>query len=206
VNWEAEAAKAAAQRTVVLRLGIVLDNGGGAMAKMLPIFQLGAGGPLGGGKQWFSWIHRDDVVSMLVEAIANPQWEVRANAVHTLREDGGDRSRGRFATPADFLLHDCSPYSHVHVRRESLGFVPRSRTIFCRPVPSKPPFRFATCTSLCCPSMFAISSHRCRGWSAGRVQRHRARAGAHGRDVLGAGVRRVATLVAASAGVRAAGE
>jgi hypothetical protein len=39
----------------------------------------------------------------------------------------GDRSRGRFATPADFPLHECSPYSHVHVRRESLGFVPRSR-------------------------------------------------------------------------------
>jgi hypothetical protein len=48
----------------------------------------------------------------------------------------GDRSRGRFATYADLLLHDCSPYSHVHVRRECLGFVPRSRAIFCRPVPN----------------------------------------------------------------------
>jgi hypothetical protein len=38
-------------------------------------------------------------------------------------------SRGRFATPADFPLRDCSPYSHVHVRRESLRFVHRSRTI-----------------------------------------------------------------------------
>jgi hypothetical protein len=45
-------------------------------------------------------------------------------------------SRGRFATPADFSLHDCSPYSHVHVRRESLGFVHRSRPIFCQPVPN----------------------------------------------------------------------
>jgi hypothetical protein len=45
-------------------------------------------------------------------------------------------SRGRFATPADFPLQDCSPYSHVHVRRERLGFVPRSRTILCRPVPN----------------------------------------------------------------------
>jgi hypothetical protein len=40
----------------------------------------------------------------------------------------GDRSRGRFATPADSPLHDCSAYSHAHARRESLGFVPRSRT------------------------------------------------------------------------------
>jgi hypothetical protein len=47
-----------------------------------------------------------------------------------------DRSRGCFATPADFPLHECSPYSHVHARRESLGFVHRSRAIFCRPVPT----------------------------------------------------------------------
>jgi hypothetical protein len=45
-------------------------------------------------------------------------------------------SRGRFATPADFPLHDCSPYSHVHVRRRHLGFVHRPRTLFCRPVPN----------------------------------------------------------------------
>jgi hypothetical protein len=48
----------------------------------------------------------------------------------------GDRSRGRFATPADSPLHDGTPYSHVHVRRESLGFVPRSRTVLCRAVPN----------------------------------------------------------------------
>jgi hypothetical protein len=41
-----------------------------------------------------------------------------------------------FATPADLPRHDCSPYSHEHVRRERLGVVPRSRTISCRPVPN----------------------------------------------------------------------
>jgi hypothetical protein len=45
----------------------------------------------------------------------------------------GDRSRGRFATPADSPRHDCIPYSHAHVRRVSLGCVPRSRTIFLSP-------------------------------------------------------------------------
>ena len=45
-------------------------------------------------------------------------------------------SRGRFATPTDFPLHDCSPYSHVHVRRESLEFVHRCMSILCRPVPN----------------------------------------------------------------------
>jgi hypothetical protein len=48
----------------------------------------------------------------------------------------GGRSRGRLATPADFPLHDGTPFSRVHVRRESLGFVHRSRTILCRPVPN----------------------------------------------------------------------
>jgi hypothetical protein len=45
----------------------------------------------------------------------------------------GDRSRGRFATPADSPRHDYSPYSHVHVRRECLGFVRRSKYHFLPP-------------------------------------------------------------------------
>jgi hypothetical protein len=48
----------------------------------------------------------------------------------------GDRSRGRFATPADLPLQDCSPYRGLHVRRERLGGVHRSRAVFCRPVPN----------------------------------------------------------------------
>jgi hypothetical protein len=46
------------------------------------------------------------------------------------------RSRGRFATPADFTLHDGTPYRGLHARRESLGFVHRSRAIFCRAAPN----------------------------------------------------------------------
>jgi hypothetical protein len=42
-------------------------------------------------------------------------------------------SRGRFATPAGFTRHECSPYQELHARRESLGFVHRSRAVFCRP-------------------------------------------------------------------------
>jgi hypothetical protein len=54
----------------------------------------------------------------------------------TVRDLGwGDRSQGRFATPADFPRHDGSPYSHVHARRKSVGVVHRPRAIFCRPVP-----------------------------------------------------------------------
>jgi hypothetical protein len=49
----------------------------------------------------------------------------------------GDRSRGRFATPADLPRQDCSAYRGLHVRRESLGCVARSRTILFRPVPNR---------------------------------------------------------------------
>jgi uncharacterized protein (TIGR01777 family) len=58
-DWEAAAmeAKAKGARVVILRFGIVLGTGGGALAKMIPAFQSFAGGPLGNGKQWFPWIH-----------------------------------------------------------------------------------------------------------------------------------------------------
>jgi hypothetical protein len=46
----------------------------------------------------------------------------------------GDRSRGRFAPPVDLPRHDCSSRRGLHARRECLGFVPHSRSIFCRPV------------------------------------------------------------------------
>ena len=67
-EWEAQARKAEAggARVVLARFGIVLGAGGGAISQMLPIFSKGLGGPLGSGKQYFSWIHRDDLVSALL--------------------------------------------------------------------------------------------------------------------------------------------
>ena len=69
--WETEAAKATALgvRTVFLRFGTVLDRDGGALARMLPLFRLGLGGRLGGGRQWMSWVHRDDVVRVIEHAL-----------------------------------------------------------------------------------------------------------------------------------------
>ena len=68
--WEAEAQKVTqvGVRLVILRLGIVLGNGG-AIAKMLTPFKLFSGGPIGSGKQWFSWIHRDDLVNLIIQAL-----------------------------------------------------------------------------------------------------------------------------------------
>jgi uncharacterized protein (TIGR01777 family) len=68
--WETEAeqVKNSGVRLVILRTGIVLGMGG-ALAKMLPPFRMFAGGPLGSGQQWFSWIHRDDLVNLMLRAL-----------------------------------------------------------------------------------------------------------------------------------------
>lgn len=65
--WEASsiASEALGVRRVLLRTGVVLDPEGGALGKMLTPFRLGLGGPLGDGRQWFPWIHRDDQVAAI---------------------------------------------------------------------------------------------------------------------------------------------
>lgn len=69
-NWEAAAQKVteSGTRLVIVRTGIVLAMGG-AIAKMYTPFQFFAGGPIGSGRQWFSWIHRDDLVNLIMTAL-----------------------------------------------------------------------------------------------------------------------------------------
>jgi uncharacterized protein (TIGR01777 family) len=66
-QWEAEARAATdlGVRVAIARIGIVLGPGGGALAKMLPIFKTGLGGRLASGNQWMPWVHVDDLVAML---------------------------------------------------------------------------------------------------------------------------------------------
>ncbi|SAY39306.1 TIGR01777 family oxidoreductase [Candidatus Synechococcus spongiarum] len=68
-------------RVVVLRIGIVLGPDGGALGKMLPVFRLGVGGPVGSGRQWMSWIHRTDLCNLIVAALADPAFRGTCNAV-----------------------------------------------------------------------------------------------------------------------------
>lgn len=65
--WEAHALRAQdfKVRVALLRIGIVLEKGGGALAKMLLPFQLGLGGPVGSGSQWMSWIHLKDLIGII---------------------------------------------------------------------------------------------------------------------------------------------
>ncbi len=81
VEWESEVSKAAEPgiRVVMLRIAVVLDSGGGALQQMITPFKAGLGGPMGSGRQWFPWIHRTDLVNMILAAIDN-DWSGPVNA------------------------------------------------------------------------------------------------------------------------------
>jgi len=97
-EWEA-AARAAERlgvRVVLPRIGVVLGRHGGALAKMLPAFRMGLGGPVGSGAQWMSWIHLDDLIELLLfllnEAVGGP---VNATAPHPVTNREFARTLGR---------------------------------------------------------------------------------------------------------------
>jgi uncharacterized protein (TIGR01777 family) len=72
-DWEHAVfeAQALGVRTVAVRIGVVLGRDGGALQTLLPLFRLGLGGRIGSGRQWFSWIHLDDLVELLRYALEN---------------------------------------------------------------------------------------------------------------------------------------
>ncbi|MGZ6674646.1 MAG: TIGR01777 family oxidoreductase [Solirubrobacteraceae bacterium] len=82
VTWEREAARAAEHglRVATLRTGVALDQQGGALAKMLPFFRLGIGGPVAGGRQYMPWIHADDIVGLYLAAVDDASWAGAINA------------------------------------------------------------------------------------------------------------------------------
>ncbi len=81
-DWELEATGAVelGVRVVLLRLGVVLGDDGGALARMLLPFRLFVGGPLGNGRQPFPWIHRDDVIGLIEFALTNSAVQGPINA------------------------------------------------------------------------------------------------------------------------------
>lgn len=80
--WEREAERAVALgvRVCLMRTGVVLDRDGGALAKMLPAFRLGAGGRLGSGRHYFPWIHREDSAAICQWLLENPEARGAYNA------------------------------------------------------------------------------------------------------------------------------
>ena len=81
-KWEAVAVeKPFFSRLVIFRIGIVLESEGGALGKMLPIFKIGLGGPIGDGMQWMSWIHRSDLCNLITKALVDKKYSGVFNAV-----------------------------------------------------------------------------------------------------------------------------
>ncbi len=81
VAWESQArmVEDLGVRSVQVRTGVVLDPRGGALAKMLPPFRLGVGGPVAGGRQYVSWIHVGDLVGMVRAALQDERWSGPVN-------------------------------------------------------------------------------------------------------------------------------
>ena len=80
-RWERQAETAkVGTRTVIVRTGIVLDAEGGALAKMLPPFKAGIGGPIGSGKQYMPWIHLDDLIGIYLAALDHQGFDGAINA------------------------------------------------------------------------------------------------------------------------------
>lgn len=81
--WEKEA-RAIGQlgvRVCILRIGVVLARDGGMLAQLHPVYRLGLGALLGDGRQWFSWIHRDDLVNIILRCLETSSAEGVYNAV-----------------------------------------------------------------------------------------------------------------------------
>jgi uncharacterized protein (TIGR01777 family) len=97
--WEREADGAAelGMRVVQVRTGVVLDSSGGALGKMLPPFRLGLGGPVGGGRQYISWIHAEDLVEIMLTALEQEAWSgpINATAPEPVRNGEFSRLLGR---------------------------------------------------------------------------------------------------------------
>lgn len=68
-------------KSAVIRIGVVLSKDGGALKRLLPLFQLGLGSAVGSGKQYMPWIHIDDLVSVFYEALFNPNFKGSYNSV-----------------------------------------------------------------------------------------------------------------------------
>jgi hypothetical protein len=105
-QWEQAAIQAASERTRVtcIRTGIVLEKGGGALPQMLPPFYLGAGGPVGSGRQYWPWIHRADWVALVVWTLTSPvSGAVNATAPNPVTNADFARALGRALHRPAFL-------------------------------------------------------------------------------------------------------
>jgi uncharacterized protein (TIGR01777 family) len=107
VEWEkaAQAALPLGVRLAILRIGVVLDKGGGALKTLLTPFKMGVGGPAGSGKQWMPWIHHADMVGLLLLALdnANAAGPINATAPNPVTNKDFGKALGRALHRPAFL-------------------------------------------------------------------------------------------------------
>lgn len=106
-QWEsaADPARDAGVRVAHSRFGVVLDPRGGALKKLLPVFLLGGGGPVGHGRQWMSWLGVEDAVGLLIWALADSSLDgpFVAAAPEPLRQRDFAKVLGRVLRRPSFL-------------------------------------------------------------------------------------------------------
>lgn len=97
IEQAAQRVEASGLRTVMLRIGLVLDRAGGMLGRMLTPFRLGLGGPFGKGQHWMSWVHRDDLVRLIAHCAADPaiSGPVNGTAPNPVRNRDFARSLGK---------------------------------------------------------------------------------------------------------------
>jgi uncharacterized protein len=122
--WEREAASATALglRVCRLRLGLALGREGGMLKGLLPAFRSGLGAVIGDGRQWLSWIHRDDAVELIVRAIADPLFNgpINATAPEPVRQAEFARVLGRVLHRPVWLRLPATPLRAVLGERAHL--------------------------------------------------------------------------------------
>jgi uncharacterized protein len=147
--WEKEAGRAGEYgvRVVYLRTGLVVGTEGGLLTRMLTPFEFGLGGPIGSGKQWMSWIERDDLVRLIGHALGKPGISGPINATAPIpvtnrkfTEELGRRLRrpAIFRIPATLLHHAAGDFADelllggqrvIPNKALSSGFVFRHETL-----------------------------------------------------------------------------
>jgi len=107
LDWEqaARAAESAGVRVAMVRVGVVLDKEGGALAKLLTPFKLGAGGAVGSGRQWMSWIHHADLIGLFLLALdgAEAKGPINGTAANPLMNRDFGKTLGRVLHRPSFV-------------------------------------------------------------------------------------------------------
>ena len=105
-HWEAEATQARefGLRVVNLRVGIVLGPDGGALSQILPLNNFGLSGPLGSGKQWWAWVHREDIIGLILHALNNNiEGPINGTAPYPVRQKEFARILGKVTKRPSFM-------------------------------------------------------------------------------------------------------